>query len=193
MALTFDAGGNNAGVAKILQTLKATNTPATFFFTGNWIKVYPSNAKTIAASYIVGNHTQTHPYLTKLTDAQVRSEINTFETTMRSIVGKGPRPIFRFPFGATNSHLIDVVNSEGYVPIRWTVDTLGWKGTSGGQSITTVTNRVLTNAKPGEIVLMHVGGHPQDKSTLDADALAGIIEAMRAKGYTFVTLSAFLP
>jgi peptidoglycan/xylan/chitin deacetylase (PgdA/CDA1 family) len=68
------------------------------------------------------------------------------------------------------------------------VDTLGWMGTSGGQSVQTVVNRVLANLRPGEIVLMHVGSHPTDGSTLDADALPTIIAELRQRGYGFVTI-----
>ena len=60
--------------------------------------------------------------------------------------------------------------------------------TSGGQSVQTVTNRVLANLRPGEIVLMHVGSHPTDGSTLDADALPGIIAELKRRGYGFVTI-----
>ena len=112
---------------------------------------------------------------------------------MKATTGRNPNQIFRFPYGATNTHLINVVNTEGYVSVRWTVDTLGWKGTSGGQSTNTVNTRVMDAAKPGAIVLMHVGGHPTDKSTLDADALPQMIDRLKALGYTFVNLNAFLP
>jgi peptidoglycan/xylan/chitin deacetylase (PgdA/CDA1 family) len=78
----------------------------------------------------------------------------------------------------------------GYVPVRWTVDSLGWKGTSGGQSVQSVVNRVLAAAQPGEMVLMHVGSNPYDATTLDASALPAIIDGLRARGYGFVTLRA---
>lgn len=51
----------------------------------------------------------------------------------------------------------------------------------------------MDGLRPGEIVLMHVGQHPTDGSTLDADALPTVIEALRAKGYGFTTLAALNP
>ena len=36
----------------------------------------------------------------------------------------------------------------------------------------------------------HVGSHPSDHSTLDADALPRVISGLRAAGYDFVTLDA---
>jgi peptidoglycan/xylan/chitin deacetylase (PgdA/CDA1 family) len=56
-----------------------------------------------------------------------------------------------------------------------------------GQSVASVTSRVLAHLEPGEIILMHTGANPDDHSTLDADALPGIITAIRARGYRLVT------
>jgi peptidoglycan/xylan/chitin deacetylase (PgdA/CDA1 family) len=47
--------------------------------------------------------------------------------------------------------------------------------------------------QPGAIVLMHVGQHPTDGSTLDADTLPRLIDDLRARGYDFTTLEALLP
>ncbi|MEV1121275.1 hypothetical protein AB0I91_39990 [Actinosynnema sp. NPDC049800] len=84
------------------------------------------------------------------------------------------------------------MNDAGYVPVRWTVDTLGWKGTSGGVTAAQVSDRVIGCLRPGAIVLMHVGANPDDGSTLDADALPDTIDRVRAAGYGFVTLDALL-
>jgi peptidoglycan/xylan/chitin deacetylase (PgdA/CDA1 family) len=51
---------------------------------------------------------------------------------------------------------------------------------------------VLAQLRPGEIVLMHVGSHPTDGSRLDADALPGLIDDIRGRGYDFVTVTEFL-
>jgi hypothetical protein len=85
---------------------------------------------------------------------------------------------------------VSVVNSTGFVPVGWTVDTLGWEGTSGGITAAKVVSRVLGSLQPGEIVLMHCGSNPTDHSTLDADALPAMISQLRARGYQFVTLDA---
>ncbi len=191
VALTFDAGASNAGVASILGTLAAQRVPATFFLTGDFVDAYPASARAMAR-HPIGNHTYNHPDLTTLTDSRVRTEIRSAATRIAAVTGQDPRPYFRFPFGARDSRTIRLVNAECYVPFRWTVDTLGWKGTSGGQSVATVVARVLDAARPGEIVLMHVGANPDDGSTLDAAALPQVISGLRAKGYGFVTLEAVL-
>ena len=191
VALTFDAGANADGVSSILATLKRFGVQATFFLTGNFVAGFPAQSRAIvAAGERVGDHSISHPYFTKLTDAQMREQVLGAEQEIKSVTGAGSWPWFRFPFGDRNSHTISVVNSVAFVPIGWTVDTLGWKGTSGGSTVQTVVSRVLANLRPGEIVLMHCGSNPDDHSTLDADALPTVIKDLRARGYTFVTIDA---
>ncbi len=193
VALTFDAGANADGVASILATLTGNHVPATFMLTGNFVKSFPARSRSIvAAGELVGDHSVTHPYFTKLTDAQMRSQVRDARQQIISATGADPWPWFRFPYGDRNAHTISVVNGTGFVPVRWTVDTLGWEGTSGGITVQTVVNRVLAGLRPGEIVLMHCGSNPDDHSTLDADALPAVISDLRARGYSFVTLNAML-
>jgi peptidoglycan/xylan/chitin deacetylase (PgdA/CDA1 family) len=188
VALTFDAGGNNAGVGPIMQELTNAGVPATFFLTGRWTEVYPADAKMIAATYGIGNHTYSHPRLTDLTDAEVRDQVTHAEAVIKATAGHDPHPLFRFPYGSTNARVLADVHALGYRGIRWTVDTLGWKGRSQGQSDATVLQRVVNGLQPGEIVLMHVGA-ANDGTPLDANALPAVIRELRARGYRFVLVS----
>jgi peptidoglycan/xylan/chitin deacetylase (PgdA/CDA1 family) len=192
VALTFDAGANADGVPSILSTLAEYEVPGTFFLTGRWVEVYPEYAAQIGAGYPVANHSYSHPDLTKLPDPAVSEEITKAAASIQRATGRDTRPMFRFPFGASSQHTIDLANSLGYGAINWTVDTRGWQGTSGGQDVQLIVDRVLAGLQPGEIVIMHVGSHPTDHSTLDADALPRIIEQIRARGYGFVTIDEYL-
>ena len=192
VGLTFDAGANSAGLPSILATLAAQHVPATFFLTGQWAAANPSGVAAIrAGGHRIGNHSMTHPEFTGLSDAGIRAEVLDAEHTISS-AGADPRPLFRFPFGDRDARTIGAVNDLGYVAVRWTVDTLGWKGTSGGMTAGQVADRALGSLRPGEIVLMHTGSNPDDGTTLDADALPTVIQRMRAEGYEFVTLDALL-
>jgi peptidoglycan/xylan/chitin deacetylase (PgdA/CDA1 family) len=192
VALTFDAGANADGVPSILATLAEADVPATFFLTGKWVEAYPEYAAQIGALYPVANHTYSHPDLTGLSDDQVRNEISVGGARIEEATGRDTRPMFRFPFGASDSRTIGIANSLGYGCINWTVDTRGWQGTSGGQSADLIVDRVVDALQPGEIVIMHVGSHPTDRSTLDADALPRVIEELRARGYGFATIDQYL-
>ena len=192
VALTFDAGAGSAGLPSILETLADQQVPATFFLTGQWVDNNPHGVAVIHADgHRLGNHSMTHPQLPALPDQAIRDEVQGAEQRILA-AGADPRPLFRFPFGDRDERTIAAVNDLGYVAVRWTVDTLGWQGTSGGMSAQEVTDRAMNALRPGEIVLMHLGSNPEDGTTLDADALPDMIERMRAAGYTFVTLDALL-
>jgi peptidoglycan/xylan/chitin deacetylase (PgdA/CDA1 family) len=191
VALTFDAGANADAVPSILATLRRGHVPATFFLTGNFARAYPAAARAIVAGgFRVGDHTISHPYLTHLSDAAVRREIMGGPEQIMAVTGASPAPLFRFPFGDADARTIAIANQLGYVPIRWTVDTLGWEGTAGHISASVVAARVLAGLRPGEIVLMHVGSNPDDHTAFDSDALPRVISELRARGYSFVTLDA---
>jgi peptidoglycan/xylan/chitin deacetylase (PgdA/CDA1 family) len=193
VALTFDAGANADGVPSILQTLAQKGVPGTVFLTGKWVQEYPEYAAQIGARYPVANHSYSHPDLTTLSDAEVRAELQQGNDAIAAATGQDTHPIFRFPFGAADPRTISIVNALGYGAINWTVDTRGWQGTSGGQSADSVFQRVMDGLQPGEIVIMHVGSHPTDHSTLDADALPRVIDELRARGYGFATIDQYLP
>ena len=192
VALTFDAGANSAGLPSILQTLKTAGVRGTFFLAGTWAAANPAEVAEIAAAgHRVGNHSMTHPGFTSLTNAQIAQQLAGAQQAILA-GGADPRPLFRFPSGDRDARTIAAVNALGYLPVRWTVDTLGWKGTGGGITAQIVIDRTLAGLQPGEIVLMHVGSNPDDGSTLDADALPQLITRIRQAGYSFTTLDALL-
>lgn len=193
VALTFDAGANADAVNSILATLKRENLPATFFLTGNWVAHYPKQTKKIAArGYVLGNHTYNHPYVTKLSYSSFARELDRTDEIITKTAGRSSTPWFRFPYGAHYQSDVRDANRLGYVPIGWTEDAAGWLGTSGGMSVAKVTARVMKAIKPGAIILMHCGSNPKDGTTLDADALPGIIDRLQAMGYSFTTVDDLL-
>ncbi len=193
VALTFDGGSGDAGVASILSTLESRGVRATFFFTGEFARRFPGDvAAIVAAGHRIGNHSDTHAHYPQLLDVEITADLARAEASIVAAGSSAGKPLFRFPFGDRTAADIRAVNNAGYLPVRWTVDTLGWKGTSGGITAAVVVQRVLDTAAPGQIVLMHLGANPTDGSTLDADALPQIIDELRTRGYTFVTLDSLL-
>lgn len=191
VVLTLDAGGDAAGAWSILRTLHRKHVVATFFLTGRWVSEHRGLARFIGKRYPVGNHTYSHPPLTALSHAAVVHQITAGAKAIRRRTGRDPRPLFRFPYGDSNSRVIGIANRLGYISIRWTVDTLGWMGLSG-QTVPGAIRRVKEALRPGAIILMHVGSAgDRDHSTIDAHALPGVIEAIRRRGYGFTTLERF--
>jgi peptidoglycan/xylan/chitin deacetylase (PgdA/CDA1 family) len=187
VALTFDGGANDTGAPGILAVLKREHVPGTFFLTGHFVRTYPHIARVIGRAFPVGNHTVDHLPLPALSTARVYHEIADAATMIRRATGRDTHPLFRFPYGARDSRTLRICHRLGYVSVRWTVDTLGWMGTPL-QTPAGATRRVLESLVPGEIVLMHLGS-AGNGSTVDTQALPGIIRAIRARGYRFVTLA----
>lgn len=186
VALTFDGGGNADAAKSVLATLKRDDVPATFFLTGHFAESFPLLARAIGRRYPLANHTVDHLDLRRLSTPAATREVTQADAIIRRTTGRETRPLFRFPYGARDARTLGIVRRLGYVSVRWTVDTWGWMGFAG-QTVAGARRRVLDNLVPGEIVLMHLGS-ARDHSTIDSRALPGVIRAVRARGYRFVTL-----
>jgi peptidoglycan/xylan/chitin deacetylase (PgdA/CDA1 family) len=187
VALTFDGGGNADAAKQVLQVLRREHVTGTFFLTGHFVRSYPQLARAIGRRFPVANHTVDHLDLTRLSTPAATREITQAEAMIRGATGRDPRPLFRFPYGARDGRTLGIVHALGYASIRWTVDTWGWMGL-GSQTVAGAQRRVVDRLVPGEIVLMHLGSS-RDRSTIDSRALPGVIRAVRARGYRFVTLA----
>ena len=191
VALTFDGAWDDSGVPRILAALRRYHATATFFVTGSWVKRYPRLARQVGRRYPIGNHSWSHPQMTRLSDAAIRKEVRRAGWWIRAATRRDPRPLFRFPYGDRSARTIAVVNSMGYTSVRWSLDTWGWMGPAEGQSQATVLRRVSSMLRPGEILLLHVGAN-RDGSTLDADTLPAILELLKRRGYRTVTLDRYV-
>ena len=186
VALTFDDGADGTNINKILSILSTHKVKATFFLTGSGAEHHPQGIKNIAAAgHQLGNHSYSHPDFRTLTAAQMKTQLDRTETIIKNLTGKTTKPIFRAPFGSVNANVLSGVGAAGYpYTIQWNIDTIDWRG----DSATTITNKVVNNIVPGSIVLMHTGAGATGTPT----ALPNIITQLKAKGYSFVTVSQLL-
>ncbi len=189
VALTLDAGAGAEPTAKILDTLRARGVRITFFLTGKWIRENPDLTRQIVADgHEVANHTTNHPDLRKLDDQAIRSELADTEAAMYEIAGVSSKPYFRPPFGAYDEHVLQIVQSAGYLPIYWTLDSLDSVGEP--KTAEFLLERVTTKLSPdqlrGAIILAHCG----NPST--ADALPAILDHFSAMGFEVRKLSEVL-
>lgn len=182
VALTFDDGPSATYTSRVLQVLKARDVRATFFMLGAAITRYPTVGRAVVrAGHEVGNHSYTHPYLTRLSSAAVRSQLTRTQTVARSKLGVTPR-YARPPYGATSSRIRTIMSSLSLRHTMWSVDTNDWKVRSSSRIAATAVN----NTRRDSVVLMHDGGGNRSATV---GALPSIIKGLRAKGYDFVTLS----
>jgi peptidoglycan/xylan/chitin deacetylase (PgdA/CDA1 family) len=188
VALTFDAGADRGNGAQILDTLRDNGVVGTFGLTGAWAEANPDLVQRIAAEgHGMLNHTYDHQSWTgystgaaPLSSAARADELRHTEQIVRDNAGVELKPYFRPPYGDYDDSVLADLAANGYtVNVLWTVDTLGWNG----ESVDGIRQRVADALAPGEIVLMHVGADSQD-----AAALPGVLDELRAAGYSCVTV-----
>jgi peptidoglycan/xylan/chitin deacetylase (PgdA/CDA1 family) len=177
VALTYD-DGPSIHTPRLLDALAAAHVKATFFVLGRSVTAYPEVLRREAElGMAIGNHTWSHRDMRRLTDAELRTEIDTTNAAVVTVVGSAPT-LMRPPYGAYD----DRTRALGLPIIRWDVDSEDWRN----RSAAITTQRVLSAVRPGSIVLMH-DIHP---STVDATP--GIIAALQARGYVLVTVPELL-
>lgn len=179
VALTFDAAWGADKTLGLLKTLEDKDARATFFLVGFWVEKYSDTLKTLAASdrIEIGTHSATHPYMSKLSKNQMALELSTSSDLIENVTGTRPQ-VFRPPYGDYSDALLATAKEQGLYTIQWDVDSLDWKGLSKEE----ITSRIVGNCRNGSIVLMHNDG----EHTLEA--LPGVIDGLRAKGFTFKTV-----
>ncbi|MDX3044836.1 polysaccharide deacetylase family protein, partial [Streptomyces caniscabiei] len=127
------------------------------------------------AGHEVGNHSWNHPDLTKLTPAQVASQLNRTSAAVKAATGKEPT-LFRPPYGAVNAQ---VKAATTLSPVLWDVDTEDWKYRDAAR----VARTVIAETKRNDVVLMH------DIHPTSVAAVPEILRTLTARGYHFVTVS----
>ena len=180
VAMTFDDGPSAANTPRLLDMLKQRNIKATFFLIGQNVAANPDIVRRILAEgHEIGNHTWTHPQLSKLGDDRVTTEINKTQEAIKEASGFTPT-LLRPPYGAITPRQREwIENQFGLSVILWSVDPLDWK--RPGPSV--VTQRILSQARPGAIIL----SHDIHKQTIDA--MPATLDGLIAKGYKFATVS----
>ncbi|WP_063785932.1 polysaccharide deacetylase family protein [Streptomyces sp. MMG1533] len=176
IALTFDDGPAAPETATLLTYLAQYNARATFFTVGQNVAAHPDLVRAEArAGHEVGNHSWSHPDLTKLTSEQVAYQLNRTSAAIKAATGKVPT-LFRPPYGAVNS---TVRGATKLSPVLWTLDTEDWKYPDAAK----VAQSVIGKVKRNDVVLMH------DIHPTSVAAVPQILRTLTADGYHFVTVS----
>lgn len=183
VAISFDAAWGNEQTDHLLNILDEYNVKSTFFLVGQWVDNFPDSVKEIARrGHDVGNHSNTHPYMTKLGESKLNEEIQECNKKVEALIGKTPT-LFRAPYGDYNNAVVKAVKGNNMYCMQWDVDSLDWKDPSPQQ----IVDNIMKKIKNGSIVLMHNG------ATNTPEALPKVIEAIQAEGYEIVPISEILP
>ena len=181
VALSFDAAWGNDDTQRILDILEKHNVKVTFFMTGEWVRKYPEDVKKIAAAgHDLGNHSENHKQMTKLTKEQCKEEIMKAHNRVKELTGI-EMELFRPPYGDYNNMVVGVARECGYYTIQWDVDSLDWKDYGVDSIVKKCTEH--KNLRKGSIILLHNG------AKYTPDALERIILGLKEKGFELVPIS----
>jgi peptidoglycan/xylan/chitin deacetylase (PgdA/CDA1 family) len=177
VALTFD-DGPGPYTAKLLRMLAARHVRVTFFLIGGNIKGREALVRReLAQGNVIGDHTWTHPDLTRLPQQKVRRQLTRTRDAITRVTG-GPVRLMRPPYGSTDKSVAKVARGLGLSQIVWSVDTDDWLDRDSA----IVAHRAISRARRGDIILMH------DIHPTTVNAVPKILRGLAKRGFTFATV-----
>ena len=182
IAISFDAAWGDEKTDEILHILKERNITTSFFLVGYWVDAYPEDVRKIhAAGHEIGNHSATHPHMSKLSKGQIVEELQKCSDKVEATTGV-PTTLFRPPYGDYNSLVVETSREQGYEIVQWDVDSLDWKN----YGIQPMVDQVMKKVKSGSVILFH------NNSEYITQALPIILDKLLEQGYEIVPVSALL-
>lgn len=184
VTLTFDDGPHPDITHRILAGLKKARAQATFFLVGQHAQRHPDLVRRIQGEgHEVGNHTWAHQPLLSGWCSPMTQLARTEELLAR--LCPGTLRVFRPPFGAIGPGGPGALVRHQLLPVYWSVVPADWDPMPAEE----VQRRVLADAHPGAVVVLH-GGRPWHAGT--ADAVEGLVHGLRDRGYEIVSLARML-
>jgi peptidoglycan/xylan/chitin deacetylase (PgdA/CDA1 family) len=178
VALTFDDGPSEY-TDDFLAVLREKGVHGTFFQIGQEM---PGREEVMRQILAEGNeladHTMNH------VEFPGYDQIGGAAARIRAYTHFQPC-LFRPPGGAVNAGVVATAGSLGMRTVNWDVDPRDWSLPGTGAIYSTI----VSQARNGSIVLMHDGGGPRGETLA---ALPRIIDALRARGFGFATVSELL-
>lgn len=188
VALTFDDGPNPPFSLQAADILQQYGAHGTFFEVGKAVAERPDITKElIARGEVVGNHSYYHGAFSYLDPRY--PELQQTQDVFRDKVGTCPA-LFRPPHGTHTPFMSHIVSSDGMTLVTWDVSALDWVETDSDR----LAANILKKVKPGSIILLHDGidGNIGADRSVILRALPAILEGLKAKGLTPVTLDKML-
>ncbi|MFI1504158.1 polysaccharide deacetylase family protein [Streptomyces sp. NPDC020597] len=182
IALTFDAGPSENS-ARLLDVLKERQVPATFFLLGKGhIDEHPELVRRMAAEgHEVASHTWDHKILTRIEPEKIREELQRPNDEIERLTGRRPT-LMRPPQGRTDETVHEICRELGLAEVLWTVTAKDYTTTDPAL----IQRRVLAQADRDGIILLH------DIYDGTVPAVPGIIDALKGRGFVFVTVPQLL-
>lgn len=146
VVLTYDDCPNSAAEFKAFVDAAEQMQVTTALFPIEWCGSAFDASYARAHGQLVAGHSKTHPNLTTLSAAQIQNEID-FHSREAGVM----RP----PHGATNATVESVFAANNIRMWNWSLYTTDWTK----EPRATTLNTIVTQAVPGDTVLLHMSGN----------------------------------
>jgi cellulose synthase/poly-beta-1,6-N-acetylglucosamine synthase-like glycosyltransferase/peptidoglycan/xylan/chitin deacetylase (PgdA/CDA1 family)/spore germination protein YaaH len=197
VAITFDDGPDSRWTRAILDTLKSRHAHATFFLIGtSAAKDWRDTRRIMAEGNEIGNHTFTHPDLSKTSAWWTRFQITATGRLFEALLGRRTI-LLRTPYlgdddPSTPEELVPIAiaTSLGYITAGLSIDGEDWRKETTSDSILAYVLRQRAigrqaGSDTGNVVLLHDGGGDRSRTVA---ILGRVIDSLRGRGDTIVTL-----
>ena len=183
IAITFDDGPVPDSTPRILEILKRTNTPATFFCIGKNVKLQPGLVKQIdQEGHLLGNHSYSHHFFFDFYSARkIKWELTETNSLIFELTNKKIR-FFRPPYGVTTPNIAKAVEEGDFDAIGWSVRSMD----TVIRNKESLLKKTAENIKSGDVILFH------DTVELTVQILQEFIEKVRQQGFQIVRLDHLL-
>ena len=181
--LTFDAGYENGYTDAILDTLKKREVPAAFFLVGDYLEREPDLVRRMAAEgHIVGNHTRTHPDMTKLGGDAFAAELRGMEELYEDVTGQTLPKFYRPPQGLYSGENLKQAQALGYKTVFWSLAYADWDNANQPDPDSAV-EKLTGRLHDGAVILLHA------TSKTNGEILERLIGKWQDMGYRFAPLT----
>jgi peptidoglycan/xylan/chitin deacetylase (PgdA/CDA1 family) len=189
IAITFDACPTSLPDEydeKVIEVLLREKTPATLFMSGRWVEKNPEKVKSLAAQpqFEIANHTFWHPHLLEKDDDRILRELKRTQAIIKKMTGGTPR-YFRPPYGEVDERVAAIAQKAGLATIQYDIAS---GDPDAGLSSQRIIKSILRDAKGGSIIVFHMNR----KGVHTAEVLPDIIDGLRERGFTLVTVGELL-
>lgn len=185
MTLTFDDGPHPVHTPALLDVLAAQDVKATFFVVGAAVDAHPALCRRIVAEgHELGNHTYRHAYLPLCRRRDLAREIAATDRAIAAATGQVPS-LVRPPYGARTLWTLRALARLGKRVVLWDLNPFDWRGPAAHE----LAARVVADARPGSIVLLHEARPDGD---VTVEAVRRMVPQLRARGFDLTTVGELL-
>jgi peptidoglycan/xylan/chitin deacetylase (PgdA/CDA1 family) len=184
--LSYDDGPNPQATPALLDVLGAEGVRATFFLIEKHVtdETAPIVRRIAAEGHAIGLHSHTRAKMLLQPD-DLAARLRSFASRVEGITGQPPCRAFRPHAGARSGQMLEGLKRIDYQMIGWGF--MLWDFDLFRARSVRIVPRLVRNASPGDIIVIHDGHHknPRADRQYAVDATRALISELRKKGLQF--------